>query len=244
MYIVLATSNKNGYEKPHPLISLRKINNMKTQLITFSLVIAAALTGCNGDTANTSETSVDSTVTAPPADNAQTETPKLDSAAQAKAWMDYMTPGDMHKWMASTDGNWSGTVKSWMAPDAPPDSNAATMTAKTVMGGRYQQSTFKSTMMGMPFEGMGTMAFDNAKKEFVTTWVDNMGTGVMVMNGKMDDATKTINFEGNMTDPATGKDSKMREVVRFPDANTQVMEMYCTTDGKEMKMMEMTLTRK
>jgi hypothetical protein len=36
----------------------------------------------------------------------------------------------------------------------------------------------------------------------------------------------------------------MREVVRFPDANTQVMEMYCTTDGKEMKMMEMTLTRK
>ena len=64
------------------------------------------------------------------------------------------------------------------------------------------------------------------------------------MEGKMDEATKTINFSGSMTDATTGKDCQMREVVSFPDEKTQNFEMYATTDGKEMKVMQMKLTKK
>ncbi len=33
--------------------------------------------------------------------------------------------------------------------------------------------------MGMPFEGMGIDGYDNLAKQYVSTWVDNMGTGIM-----------------------------------------------------------------
>jgi hypothetical protein len=53
----------------------------------------------------------------------------------------------------------------------------ATCTNTMILGGRYQQSMIKGNMMGMPFEGMGLLGYDNAQKLFYSTWVDNMGTG-------------------------------------------------------------------
>lgn len=220
---------------------------MKTKLISFSLLLAVAASSCGGDSSTTTETTTDTTTTAPVAEATpatEPTPPPMDSAAMAKAWMDYMTPGDMHKWMASADGNWSGEVKSYMSPDAPPTVSTATINSKMVMGGRYQQQTFKGNMNGMPFDGISMLAYDNAKKEFVNTWIDNMGTGITVLRGKMDEASKTLTLEGKMTDPGTGQENNTRQVVKFPDANTQTMEMYCDYQGKEMKMMEMTMKKK
>jgi hypothetical protein len=94
-------------------------------------------------------------------------------------------------------------------------------------------------MMGMPFEGKSTMAYDNFTKKFISSWVDNMGTGVMTMEGTYDNKTKTLTSKGKMVDPTAGKELDVREVVTIIDDNTQKMEMYCTKDGKEMKTMEM-----
>ncbi len=44
------------------------------------------------------------------------------------------------------------------------------------------------------FEGMSLMGYDNAKKVFMSSWVDNMGSGIMQMEGTWDPNTKTINF--------------------------------------------------
>lgn len=213
------------------------------KLTTLLLPLAVLVVSC-GDSSKTTETTTDTTTIATEATLPKEETPKMDSAAMMKAWMDYMTPGEMHKWMASLDGNWSGEVKSWMSPDAPPTITSGTMNNKMVMGGRYQQGTFKGTMMGQPFEGTSMLAYDNAKKKFVNSWIDNMGTGLMVLEGTMDEATKTLTLEGEMTDPTTGKDIKTKQVLKFPDANTHTMEMYCDMEGKETKTMEMTMTRK
>ena len=46
-------------------------------------------------------------------------------------------------------------------------------------------------MMGMPFQGMSTMAYDNGKKTFMSTWIDNMGTGILETEGTYDAGTKT-----------------------------------------------------
>ncbi len=32
----------------------------------------------------------------------------VDSATATKAWIEYATPGEMHKMLAKSDGNWSG----------------------------------------------------------------------------------------------------------------------------------------
>ncbi len=169
---------------------------------------------------------------------------ELSKEEQDKAWMDYMTPGDMHKWMAKNDGTWEAEMKMWMHPDSPAVNTKGTAMFKTVLGGRYQEGVHTGDMMGMPFEGHSTMGYDNAKKVFFSTWVDNMGTGVMNMQGTYDAATKTMTMKGTMVDPTTGKDCDVREVMTFIDDNTQKMEMYCTFKGKEMKTMEMVSKRK
>ena len=168
-----------------------------------------------------------------------------DSAAMMKAWMDFATPGAMHTWMAKTNGTWEAEVSNWMAPDAPPMKSKAINVQSSALGGRYVIGKFTGTMMGQPFEGMSTMGYDNAKKLFTSTWVDNMGTGIVRMTGTYDEATKTLNLKGHQTDPMTGKDSDMREEMKMIDDNTYSMTMYgAGMDGKEMKFMEGTFKKK
>jgi len=167
------------------------------------------------------------------------------SEAEMKAWMEYMTPGDIHKMLAKSDGEWNEDISMWMAPGAPVQKSTSTCINKMILGGRYQSSTHTGSFNGMPFEGISTVAFDNAKKTFTTTWIDNMGTGIMVMEGKWDDKTKTLNTKGKQTDPMTGKDMIVRETFQIIDDDTQKMEMFMTpAGGKEYKSMEMILTRK
>jgi hypothetical protein len=163
---------------------------------------------------------------------------------QMKAWQDYMTPGDVHKMIAASDGTWNEDVTIWMAPDAPPSKSTATAVNKMIMGGRYQESTSTGSFNGMPFEGKNLLAYDNAKKVFLSTWIDNMGTGMMEMQGTWDAATKTINFTGTIVEPMTGKDMNIRETFTLVDNNTQMMTTYATHDGKEYKSMEIKFTRK
>lgn len=162
-------------------------------------------------------------------------------AAMMKAWQDFATPGAMHKWMEKTNGTWvCDSVSQWgMDPSAPPMKSKAINIQTSFAGGRYVVGKFTGTMMGQPFEGMSTMGYDNGKKMFVNTWVDNMGTGIVHMSGTYDEATKTLNLKGHQTDPMTGKDSDLREEMKMIDDNTYTLSMYGTgMDGKESKFME------
>src|SRR5216684_3555963 len=53
-------------------------------------------------------------------------------------------------------------------------------------------------MKDMTFKGMGIEDYDNVKKKFVGTWVDNMGTGIMMSEGRYDVATKTSTYTGEI----------------------------------------------
>lgn len=164
--------------------------------------------------------------------------------AEQKAWQAYMTPGDVHKMIAESDGEWNLDITMWMDPKAPPTKSTATCKNEMIMGGRYQLSKTTGDMMGMPFEGMGLVGFDNAKKIFTSIWVDNFGTGTTTLEGPWDPKTKSITFKGKMVDPMTGKDILARQVIKFIDIDTQQMEMYDNKNGKETKTMEIKFTRK
>lgn len=168
---------------------------------------------------------------------------QMDENAQ-KAWTAYMTPGDVHKMIAKSDGQWKEDVSWWMTPGQEPMKSTATCTNTMILGGRYQQSINKGTMMGMPFEGIGILGYDNAEKMFNYTWIDNMGTGVMNLKGTWDDATRTINFTGFSIEPVTGKQIPVKEPFTIVDDNNQLMQMYMTgADGKDVKTMEIKFTR-
>ena len=166
-----------------------------------------------------------------------------ESEAMMNAWTKYMTPGDFHKMLAKSEGKWNEEATFWMAPGAPPTTSNMSCENKMILGGRYQQSNHSGTVNEMPFEGMGTVAYDNAKKVFISTWVDNMGTGLMYMEGKYNGTRRNIVFRGKAVDPMTGMSNPVREVFTIVDDNTQTIAMYNTVKGKEFKSMEIKLTR-
>jgi hypothetical protein len=170
----------------------------------------------------------------------------LSSFAQSgdeKAWMDFMTPGQQHKMLAKDDGKWNEEITFYMAPGAPPTIAKATCVNEMILGGRYQKSTHTGEMMGMPFEGIGTIGYDNGRKIWFSTWIDNMGTGMMYAEGKYDDTKKMVEFKGTSTDPATGKAMKYRQTFRAIDNDHQEMELFMIDNGKEFKSMVIKLAR-
>ena len=165
-------------------------------------------------------------------------------AAEQKAWMDYMTPGPTHQLLAKSDGEWNEELTMWMEPGGQPVKSTSSASNRMILGGRYQHSTHTGNVMGMPFEGIGITGYDNIKKVFVSTWIDNMGTGIMYSEGKWNEATKTVEFKGMGVDPVSGKELKIRQVMKIVDDNTETMEMFTTKDGKEFKSMEIKMSRK
>lgn len=164
-----------------------------------------------------------------------------DQAEMMKKWQEYMTPGPVHQQFAKMAGNWTAAVTQSMGGQE--SKSEGTATYEMVLGGRYLHSSFKGTVMGMPLEGMGLDAYDNATKEYISLWVDNMGTGVMYMKGKMDDETKLITYWGSMVDPMTGKDQKVKTVMKEIDEDHVNFEMYTVENGQETKSMQIDYTR-
>ena len=168
-----------------------------------------------------------------------------DSAAMAQAWENYMKPGPMHQLMATWNGKWEAEIRSSNAPGAPlTNSDKVDAEFKTIMNGLYHESKYRGRMMGMPFEGQGITGYDNARQKWITTWVDNMGSGVLYMEGDYDQATRTLSFAGKSTDAVSGRQNDFRQVIRMVDDDHQVLEMYGNTGGNEVKLLEIHLARK
>ncbi|QYJ68103.1 DUF1579 domain-containing protein [Flavobacterium litorale] len=167
----------------------------------------------------------------------------MDSIAMQEAWGKYMTPSDTHKMLAEEVGTWNNEMKFWMGPGAPAQEVSSTCEIKMILGGRYQEAKYSGEMWGEPFNGKSTLAYDNAAEEFISTWIDNMGTGMLVLKGKHDEGTNTTKMTGEMVDPMTGKMMPVREVYTIVDENTRKMEMFYGSGDNEYKSMEIIMTR-
>jgi hypothetical protein len=170
--------------------------------------------------------------------------------AEQKAMMDKMTkaatPGAQHAMLTKMAGDWNCTVKYQMDPSQPAQESQSTATITVLMDGRYIQESDSGQMMGAPFNGMGVYGFDNVSGKYVSTWIDNMGTGIMTSVGSADASGKVITWATTMNDPVTGKATKERMVTTVIDDNHHTLEMYGTPPGgkKEMKMMTIDYVRK
>ncbi|MBL8856980.1 MAG: DUF1579 domain-containing protein [Planctomycetes bacterium] len=167
-----------------------------------------------------------------------------DEAEMMKKWMEFATPGEGHKQLADKAGKWNMKVKMIMAPGAPAEESPATSEVKWIMDGRFLEDHTQGEFQGMPFVGLGHLGYDNMKKKYVGTWMDNMGTAIMTMEGTYDAKTKTFNYTGEMPDVMAGVSKKNRTTEKIVDKDNWVMSSYATgPDGKEYLAMEITYTR-
>ncbi|MGZ8186756.1 MAG: DUF1579 domain-containing protein [Methylobacter sp.] len=131
-----------------------------------------------------------------------------------------------------------------MEPNKPPTESTGSAEMKMLLDGRFLQQEFTGNMMGKPYSGVGISAYDNLRKRYVSTWMDTMSTGIFIMEGTGSADGKTITLTGKHAEPGGGQMTH-RAIWKIIDNNNQTFDMYgAHHGGKEMKMMEITYTRK
>jgi hypothetical protein len=176
----------------------------------------------------------------PPKQPAMTAEEKAEMEAMIKA----ATPGEAHKALQPMAGTFDTKLTMWPKPSAPPVESGGTTVNQWILGGRYLEQKFDGSFMGMPFSGIGYTGYDNVKKQYFSTWIDSMGTGMMVSSGAPAGPNRW-KFTGSYADPVTGKDVAIEEKITVADNDHHTFEMWAPgPDGKSFKTMEIKYSRK
>lgn len=172
---------------------------------------------------------------------AATDAPPQMTEEQMKQMMAMIQPGPQHAQLAKAVGTWKTKSTMW-EPGAEPTTGEGSVTFETVLGGRYIIGRHSGNYRGMPFEGMSIDGYDNAKKMYISAWIDNFGTGMMNLTGQPAAGGSGIDLSGTMFDPVTGTELKVREEMRYEDDTKFTMTMFMQPPGgaPEMKVMEYT----
>src|SRR5690349_3077332 len=222
---------------------------MKTFTSLATILFATLIASLFAQSPATSPATVTGSTAAQPA----TATGQPNPEEMMKQMMEMSKLNENHKLLADMNGSWNYNIKFWMNPDpnAKPQESKGTATRKSAMGGRYvvMDVTGKMQMPGedgkmkdMQFKGMAVEGYDNVKKKFVSSWIDNMGTGIQFSDGTYDPATKTLTYTSEM-EMMPGMKTPDREVLKMTDKDHMLLEWYETRGGQEKKTMEIAYTR-
>ncbi len=177
-----------------------------------------------------------------PAATTEAKTPPAAAAdSTMTAMMKLAQPGAAHKALEAMAGTWKATVKTFSGPGEPAVSEGTSVN-RMILGGRYLEQRFQSTMMQQPFEGYGLTGYDNVTHRYTYLWVDNMGTSMMAGSGDMDEAGRALTMTASVPGP-DGQPMNVRMVTTIVNAGRHVFSMYGQTGGNEQLMMEITYTR-
>ena len=183
---------------------------------------------------------------AAPAFAQDAEMPQMtpEQQAEMEAYTKAGAPGPQHGWLAGQVGTYDVAITSWMDPGGPPVESKGVATRTMHMDGRILHEEFEGDMMGMPFTGLSRVGYDNVSRRYWSTWTDSMSTGISVSEGDCDEQ-HTCRYVGTYNDPVKGGPVTTRYEMRWKSPDEQVLVMYGPgPDGAEVKMMEMTYTRR
>lgn len=109
-------------------------------------------------------------------------------------------PGPEIEILKKAEGTWDIVAKS------PMGESKGTSVYKMELGGLWLASTVELEMVpGVKFTGRGMDSYDSNKKKYVGVWFDSMSTSPMMIEGTLDQATKTMTMVGE----GPGPDGKM-----------------------------------
>jgi hypothetical protein len=173
--------------------------------------------------------------------------PAADMQEMMKKWMEVATPGEAHKHLGQFVGKWETVTRMWWeGPGKPPTESKGASETKWIMDGRFLLEESSGEMMGKPYRGMSIMGYDNFKKKYVVSYIDNIGTAMYSGEGKFDMANKVLTSYGKMDEPMTGeRDKTVKYVTRVLGKDKYIFEIFEFVGGpNEFKAVEITYTRK
>ena len=156
---------------------------------------------------------------------AQEPSPEEMQQAMAR-WQEAMTPGEHHQLLERFVGDWDITVSvSGMGPEA--QTSTGTVTARWVLGGRFVREEIEGEMMGMPMRSIAFYGYDNFRRMYTLTEMDNLATATQVAQGSLNQAGDVITYFGTMDEPMTGERGKTAKfVMRLVGPDTRVFEIH------------------
>jgi hypothetical protein len=169
------------------------------------------------------------------------ELPSGMTAEDMAAWQKATAPGPEHEMLAGMAGNWTFEGTFWMAPGAPPMESKGAAERRMILGGRVLAEKVRSEFMGEVFEGFGMTGFDNVSGSYWGTWVDNMGTGLMVSSGECAE-DGSCEFTGTYNDPMLGGPKTVRMTLKA-EPDREVSEMFEQGAEGEFQSARMIYTR-
>ena len=96
--------------------------------------------------------------------------------------------------------------------------------------------------MGLPFEGMNTIAYNTLDKEWDMSWMDTFGTGLMTGTGNREG--NTLTFTANFTKMFGEGDDVFKLVTEVVDKDHHHMTMSMMAEGgEEVKWLRVDYTR-
>jgi len=134
-------------------------------------------------------------------------------------------PGAEHQVLKHFEGEWEYTAKFMTGPGQESVSKGKE-SARLIAGGLFIVFDSEGDMMGGKFVGHGTMGYDVLKKKYTGTWIDNMATGVYLVEATYDEKAKTFTEIMEGTNPRTGQPMKMKLVHTIKDKDQRSLRFF------------------
>lgn len=119
-------------------------------------------------------------------------------------------------------GEWTVVNEVSLAPDQE-KMKVEFRESSRIMGRNWLIANAGGEIMGMKFESMLTLGYDNAQKQYVCTYIDSMQGRMWTFAGQFDDTGKSLILECDgpaFDDPA--KTTKYRLIVEHPEPNRKM----------------------
>lgn len=147
-------------------------------------------------------------------------------------------PGPEHEPLKKLVGTWDA-VMNMQGQESP-----GVMTFKLICGGMWLESDYQGQVVGQKFSGHGLDGYDQAKKKYVSIWVDSMESAPMVSTGDMDSKTHTLTLVGEAAAP-DGKPQKYKTISHLKDDDHLSFTMSMSAaDGSETPVFTIKYTRR
>ncbi len=157
------------------------------------------------------------------------------SAQSNDPWGEYMTPSSIHSLFSEYTGSFKMEITMAMGEGNEPSIITVNSEHIMLLGGRFLEMKQHGSMMGMDYQSIFTLGFNNTDKKMALTTITNMGTGTLSLFGEWNEKTKTANLFGQLTNPVTKGVINVRQTVAFIDENTILIESYDQEGDKPEK---------
>jgi len=153
-------------------------------------------------------------------------------------------PGEQHKGLERFVGKFDIELRMFMGDQATP-AEKGTAEVRWLMDGRWLESDWTCTMMGMPLRGHLMFGYDNFKMSYVMSSVSSFDTAMARCEGDMTPDGKAIVMYGTVDEYLTGEHDKMVKYIwRFISADEMRFEVHDLPIGEvNTKVIELSYKR-